>query len=215
MSDVIKIFGLPRSCTNVTEVLLVKNFKVRVLTNFPCWKHGHNTYKSRKLNDKEKRAVTDHLEYVVCTKNPYLWLVSILDFENDHLADQKKHRDLLDYITGNTCYHYPDNNPIAMFNELNAHWLSIAKDVFRVDAEQLSSERVQLQMLQIVQKKFDLQLKLEQLEPQASRVGPSIKIEKQKFKKRDYLSRYTPKMLREVASRLDSKLMKQMGYKVL
>ena len=71
---IIKQFGLPRTCTNITEVLIKRNFKCRTYNNFPCWKHGRNTMKDRSLHCKDKngrRVDTDDVKFVVCTKHPY------------------------------------------------------------------------------------------------------------------------------------------------
>ena len=93
--DAIKIFGLPRSCTNFTTVLLRDNFRCKILDNFPCWKHGYNTFVGREIKNEE--VSTNDLKFVICTKNPVDWLWSLFCFENETKVKIK--RKSYDFLT--------------------------------------------------------------------------------------------------------------------
>jgi hypothetical protein len=125
----IKIFGLPRTCTNVAEILIKTNFECKVYNNFPCWKHGPNTIKGRsihEINEKGNKVDIDNLKFVICTKHPYNWLWSLWNFEK-----QKPHfrkRNLDQFLNDECCFHYRDENPIKVFNKLTHHWLTMQTD---------------------------------------------------------------------------------------
>lgn len=73
----LKQYGEMRSGTCWTRALLVQNFKdAKVYTNALGWKHGGP---SRKLFAWQERNPSVPLQFIICIKNPYAWLWSMLD----------------------------------------------------------------------------------------------------------------------------------------
>jgi hypothetical protein len=207
---VIKIFGLPRSCTNVTEYMLRDNFRVRVLTNYPCWKHGENTFVGRELHDRERNIDTDDMKFIVCTKNPYDWLFSLYTFENR--TKRSKHRTMLDFLDG-TAWHYKDQNPIDVFNKLTKHWLTMLTDpniIQQVKYEDILKDQATL--FEKIAKIFQLPPKRKKFAVLQSRIDPCIKNTKKEFKKR--VNKFSPDLIRYINKRLDPKVVEMAGYKL-
>jgi len=210
----IKIFGLPRSCTNVTEVAIKANFKTRILTNFPDWKHGKNTMEGRSLVDKERRINTDDLVFVVCTKSPYSWFISITNFENR--TKRKKHLSLEESIKGSFMFHYKDKNPIEMYNTMNSHWMTMFDNPYamqQVKAEDMAND--QPKVLIRLQKNFKLANRKKTISPILKRVNPSAKVGGREFVEKDPAKLYNKELLKYINKRLDPEVMDLMGYDYL
>lgn len=202
----IKIFGLPRSCTNLTTVLLRTNFLCPVFDNYPCWKHGTNCIENRSFS-YEKKEITD-LRYVICTKHPYDWLWSLFCFENETKIKFK--RNPAHFLTQNS-WHYKDMTPIQAFNKLNKHWLTISgnKEVIQqIKYEDLIDN--QLNILNKIQKNFDLKIKKESLEEIKNKVAPKGKILKEGFKSRE--SQWSKKEISFINKKLDKDVLALCGY---
>ncbi|MHA1949706.1 MAG: hypothetical protein ACW99G_06920 [Candidatus Thorarchaeota archaeon] len=224
MSDnILKIFGLPRTCTNVTEVLIVSNFICRLYNNFPCWKHGDNTIKGRVLHTvdgKGKEVKTDNLKYIVSTKNPYDWLWSLYSFENRTKLKNKK---TIDDFLELPSWHYSSklahngkwkkdiSNPIDVFNYLTKQWLTMCPEgTIQVKHEDIISEEGQLLVLNNIENKFNLEKKQEDFITRPKRIDPARKITKNEFKKLE--SQFTKKHISIINKRLDDEVMKLSGY---
>ena len=121
--EVVKLFGLPRTCTNVVRRMLWDNFEDDILANQGCWKHGENTIKERRLCIEKLGIHTDCLKYIICTKSPYSWLFSLWDFENKSTSKDKNNEPIKsskktfeEFLYGKTI-HY-NENPIKIYNRL-------------------------------------------------------------------------------------------------
>jgi len=179
--NVVKIFGLPRTCTNAVEVLIRRNFKVKVINNFPCWKHGKNTLKGRSLHDSKRGIDTDDLTFVICTKNPYDWLNSLFKFENNTKLRKNFKKTFIEFLN-NPSWHYKDVNwlknktPIGAFNTLTRHWLSISKSPNVL--QQIKNEKMlvdQIEILNRLEKSFGWARKNKNLKPLKVRIAPGLK----------------------------------------
>lgn len=123
----VKVFGLPRSCTNLTEYLLKKFFEVEVFTNAPCgWKHGFlDKYCAQKTG----------LSYIVCVKRPVDWLWSLYLFENpkrsktpyEFLVNPSK--TYLQSPLRARCF-----RPLQAFNEIVPNWISLLNNTLHKTA---------------------------------------------------------------------------------
>jgi hypothetical protein len=203
----IKIFGLPRSCTNLTTVLLRTNFLCPVFDNYPCWKHGPNCLDDRFFSYK-KIEITD-LRYVVCTKNPYDWLWSLFCFENETKINFK--RNAAHFLTQKS-WHYKDMTPIEAFNKLNKHWLTISKDkkiLQQIKYEDMANN--QLDVLFKIQKHFDLEMKKEKLEEIKTKVAPKGKITEENFKYRK--SQWSKEEISFINKKLDKNILNLCNYR--
>jgi len=213
---VVKLFGLPRTCTNVIEVALKTNFKNLVIwTNFPCWKHGENTHVGRTIKREKHRqhpAVdTDDLKFIVCTKNPYDWLVSLYNFEVISKRQKKSFDDFLRTPTWHYRNENENNDAITKFNTLTYHWLTMFDDSSAL--QQVKSEDMrknQVALLTRLEKAFGLTRQRADLAPVIKRIAPGAKITKEKFKKKEM--DFSKKQMEFINSRLDRKTMKIAKY---
>lgn len=217
--SVIKIFGLPRSCTNVVEIALSTNFKVNVLTNYPDWKHGKAIHVHNELNCEAKNLYTNDLKYVICTKNPYDWLNSLNSFENK--TKLSKPKEFLNFLK-NTAWHYKkyeelglsSGKPIEVFNELMIQWFT-ALDMSRtIQIKHEEFMNNQIEVLNSIREKFKLEPKQVEIQKIDKRVAPCAKVTDVQFKFNNKLE--TCKIPREVIdyinARLDAKAMSLSGY---
>lgn len=221
--SVIKIFGLPRSCTNVTEVLIATNFKCVILNNFPCWKHGVNTIKGTSIHQKDghgRMIDTDDVKYVVCTKNPLDWLWSLYSFEKN--VKRYKDKSPQEFLR-NPTYHYGEkrghngvwkeeiNKPIDVYNFLNKHWLTMsANSTFQVKHESISTPEDQVEMLLSLEDKFGLTRKNDELAGKSNRVNPSRKLLDKDYEKPK--PAFTKKDIKFINSNLSNDTLDLLGY---
>lgn len=223
MSDIVKIFGLPRSCTNVTEVLIKSNFKCRVYNNFPCWKHGVNTIENNTIHgvDGQGREVdTDDVKYVICTKNPLDWLWSLYSFEKN--VKRYKDKSTREFLI-NPTYHYGEkrgnngvwkesiNKPVEVYNFLNHHWLTMSLDnTIHVKHESITTPKDQVKILAFMEDKFGLTRKSEKLAGKANRVNPSRKVLDKDYKKP--MPAFNRGDIELINSQLDKRTLELLGY---
>ena len=204
----IKIFGLPRSCTNLVTILLRTNFKCIVLDNFPCWKHGFNTYENEELHYQDK--VISDLRFVVCLKHPMDWLWSLYNFENK--TKIKFGRNKGHFLT-QVSWHYKNLglNPLEAYNVMNSHWLTISKNpsiLQKIKFEEV--DKNQIEVLQRIQSKFELEKKHEEFKTIKEVVAPSGKIEEKKFKQK--VPNWSIKETEYIEKTIDKKVLKLCGY---
>lgn len=204
----IKIFGLPRSCTNLVTILLRTNFKCIVLDNFPCWKHGFNAYENEELHYQDK--VINDLRFVVCLKHPMDWLWSLYNFENK--TKIKFGRNKGHFLT-QASWHYKNLglNPLEAYNVMNSHWLTISKNpsiLQKIKFEEV--DKNQIEVLQRIQSKFELEKKHEEFKTIKEVVAPSGKIEEKKFKQK--VPNWSIKETEYIEKTIDKKVLKLCGY---
>ena len=102
MVNYIKQYGIQRSCTNFVKVLLENNLEdTVVLTNILGWKHGPHKDKidwegknwnvgqkledyvsSEELLNIKNAYKKERIQYIVCLKDPYAWLMSYSKYMN-------------------------------------------------------------------------------------------------------------------------------------
>lgn len=204
----IKIYGLPRTCTNLLTVLLRRNYLVNVYSNELGWKHGPNLYRQ---GDTIDGAI---LRFAVCVKHPYSWLVSLYRFDrraNDHRVSFRE------FVRGQ-CRVYNGRNPIEMYNLLNRMWMGLAVDpglVRIVRSEDLQTN--QTEALQRLESTFGLVRTRAEFDTETNRVGPDEQIRNRAFdlewyRRRKYLEFYDEELLEYVDSRIDGELMERFGY---
>jgi hypothetical protein len=204
---IIKVFGLPRSCTNITEVLLQFNFKVFILNNFPCWKHEANNYEGRSIHDIDRNIDTDDLRFIVCTKNPYDWLCSFWAYE---VTKIKKTFD--EFLITNS-WHYKNEKPIETFNRLTKHWLTMYSEgnvVQQVKHEDLLEDQVEV--MKKIETAFQLTRKREMIGAIPHKIDPGRKKRNNKFKKR--ICTLTSKQIQTINKQLDEEVVELAGYKL-
>lgn len=159
---VVKVYGMPRTCTNVLEVHLAHNYDVIVLVHTPEWKHWYRQHDGRYSGELDPESVqlngikeltTDKINYILCTKHPYQWLVSFF-----HAFKENESRSFSEFIRGYS-YHYKDvmsieENPIVLFNKLNSHWLHVDNNLPIVQQEMWTN--LAIPIMKDIQNRFGL-----------------------------------------------------------
>lgn len=210
----IKIFGLPRTCTNLAEVLLRENFRdVFLLTNFPCWKHGKSTIQGTSIHGvlHGERIDCDEVRFVVCLKNPYNWLRSFNNFEAP-----RRERPLtdLEFLASASSFHYKDLNPVDTWCEMNRHWLSMVDD--RSAMQVIRHEdllRSQAGFAERVQAAFHLERASEQFVEIRNQVRPYAKVAEQAYLPKPH--GFSSAAIDYINARLDREFVEALGYDLL
>ena len=231
---VIKLFGLPRTCTNLVTVLLKKNFQVLVLINFPDWKHGKLEYQKRKIRhrwndlpDKKRsqklKSITDdndYLYFAICLKDPYRWLVSYYEHIKKRGGYKKVSFDEL--IQGVKSYYY-DQNILDVYNDLIEHWYSIhnMEGVLTVMAEDLVSEKGQLSFLKHFQSALGLsqlnaEYKTEVKDVLQGKRNLSVPVaDRSVYRQRNIVPYYNKELVDMINSKLNEDLVNISGYRLM
>ena len=104
MTTYVKQYGIQRSCTNFVKILLENNLEdTVVLTNVLGWKHGphkekvdwngkdwdagqnmENYVSTEDLERIKEEYEAERIQYIVCLKDPYAWLLSYSKYSNRH-----------------------------------------------------------------------------------------------------------------------------------
>ncbi|WP_417730717.1 hypothetical protein [Rosistilla oblonga] len=206
----VKIYGLPRTCTNLAAVLLRKNFDVAVYANELGWKHGPNLMW---CGDKVKG---ERLVYVFCTRHPYAWLVSAYRFE---IGSGFQHRSFSDFVLG-TSQVYPNQNPVDVYNVLNRVWLRMAVSRHRIyHLRSESLQQCQRGAMQQIGKTLHLASAGGDFRSVRERIGPDETVRQQDFdpswyRRKQYLEFFDDRLLRDVNARLDTDLVGDLGYQL-
>lgn len=203
----IKIYGLTRTCTNLTMLLLQRNFDCTVWSNEgDSWKHGRNKIENRKVNLPERNMVAEDIRFVICTKHPYTWFFSQLRWENRQGGFRRNMDDLLKYSnTYQGC-------PFKAYNELNKHWLTLSDDpaiLQQVTQEELEAD--QGKVLARVEKAFDLPRLHTDWQLEHRSVRPNLKPTSAYQKRNQQL---LPGQKAYADSKLDRETLQLLGYEL-
>jgi len=216
--SVIKIFGLPRSCTNVTEAIINKNFKHRrVLTNFPDWKHGENKHQGRSLRDEDRSVKTDDLKFVICLKNPYNWLWSLHNFENKTKWGKSLRRNADEFIAG-VAWHYQSQkwSAIDAYNHLTRHWLTMYKTpdiLLKCRHEEIVSSEGQVAFCQELEKYFGMKRRRKDFHAIQKTVLPACRLGEKTFQIN--ANKFNAKQVEKINNLLDEEIVKLAGYQLI
>lgn len=211
MDKMIKIFGLPRSGTNFAETVLMSNFKIVLLNNYPCWKHGLNTHKGRSINFE--RGKTNDLKFVVCTKNPVDWLWSLYCFEND----RRKKKAPMEFLTSpSRHYQFPEYEkhnwkPLDVFNNVSKNWLEMYDDpkIIRfIKHEEFVTDYKNI--LSEIEVNFDLERKKDEFFAPKKTILPGRKVGSKEWKKREH--EFDKECLSFIDKHIDKKVVSKLGY---
>jgi hypothetical protein len=205
MVEFIQIFGLPRTCTNVTFHFLKKNFPNLCFHKFN--KHFPNEC-SRFLSKKQ----LDQTGFLLCCKHPYRWAVSIYDYWKCTIS-------LKEFITGpplepllesfgNTKIRKKCNNIISVYNEMNRHWLdSLKNNKYIVIKEEMHLE--QEKIAQIISQKFYLK-KPTKTRKISNKAGTAGKMTKEKYVPRKDIT--NEEILSIIKEKTDPVVLSKLGY---
>ncbi|TWT91909.1 alpha-mannosyltransferase [Neorhodopirellula pilleata] len=211
LESFVKIYGLPRSCTNLISHLLRLNFATDVLQNQLGWKHGPNLW------CQGDQIHGNPLKFVICVRHPYSWLASFYRFEKQGRRTQCS---FADFVLGSSRT-YQGRNPIDRYNLLVRMWLGMAIDP--VFAQVVRSETIQEDQFAVL-RTLERQLKLTRLNPELVdeklRVGPDEQIRDRTFdlnyyQSQRFLSQYDDALLAQVNDRLDRDLLGSLQYRLI
>jgi hypothetical protein len=207
----LKIYGMPRTCTNLLTHLIRQNFHAEVFANRLGWKHGPNLFRE---GDQINGCP---LKFVVCVRHPYSWLVSFYRFE---VQGRGLTCTFPEFVRG-TCKTYRNRNPIERYNLLVRMWQGLAvtpESAQIVRSETLQSD--QLATLKGLAEKLSLPARNSGVQSERRRVGPDEQVRRREFdvsyyRDHRYLAHYDAELLAFVNRRLDHDLMMTLQYRVL
>jgi len=190
----IKQYGLQRSGTNLTRLLLANNFNAEILINFGGHKHG--TYEIVKKTGKE-------FDVIITVKHPLPWLYSAYCY----------FRKLDKNITTFENY-ILKGNAIKKYNELNEHWYRIKmhnhKRVFTKIEDLMRTPKKEC--LKIA-KHFNLKRTSKSFKYPEKRFNSRGQATNQDFKEREWRSQYNFKTFEFVRKRINKELLDKLHYK--
>lgn len=201
--EAIKIFGLPRSGTNVAEFLFRKHFKLPVLVNTPCWKHGANTWDGEPFENTNGKI--EKLHYVICVRDPIRWLWSLYQFE---IESKRQHKTPIEFLS-QPAWHYRENqlSPCDAFNILIKNWLESCPGHILV--KQKESQHEPSKMIQRVANNFDLEIQ-GRVTPVEKRIHPGCVVKNDLFKNRNV--NFDLESLTHINESLNKELVKKIGF---
>lgn len=226
----IQIYGLPRTCTNVTEKILRANFYCPIFSSKPPlrlyqsgdWKHGLCKYWINNPQELQKH----NTYFIVCTKNPIDWLWSLYywdfpDVRDDARLELDQQKEFLNSISkeyscrkGETKIGIDGQEfkPIEAFNKLMPQWLDLfpgQQRVFQVKFEDLIEN--QESVILKIRNHFQIKMKVPNPVKVPQYITPHRRPRRDKFEKR--FPQWNPYINRLIAKRLDKKIVRQAGYK--
>ena len=208
----IKIYGLPRTCTNLLARLIRMNFSAHVCKSAELgWKHGPNLLREGDvINNKQ-------IQYVLCARHPYAWLFSCFRFDK---SANKNRIAFSDFVRGG-CKVYGGLNPIDCFNFLMRIWLGISSrsDVLQVvRSEDLQSN--QLSTLEQLENSLHLSRRDCKLKNETLRIGPDEAVRDKPFdmnwyEARLYMKHYDIRLFEYVNRHVDQEILSKIGYQLI
>lgn len=115
----LKQYGLQRSGTNYTRMLLLKNYFTNIVANEGGWKHGYYQATGSFRNEA-------HL--IITVKDPFAWLVSICRYSFVHIRKTLPEFIRTKYGFEGLC----NSNPIVHWNTMNLHWSNLILNSHKV-----------------------------------------------------------------------------------
>lgn len=145
----IKLYGLQRTCTNITKVGLKTFFNANI-TEAYGWKHSF-------ISDK----LPEDVNVVICVKNPFAWLDSMYRWGFHKDATHCPHwNKAWDFDTFLHSPHYIWDNPVLRYKAINNSHLDWHKDNTSrsviVKAEKLQIPEKQVEIFKALGIKFKL-----------------------------------------------------------
>ncbi len=193
-----KIFGLQRSGTNFTNLLMRKNYEIEHFwsNEQAGWKHGAYT------PDILKRETN----LVIVVKHPLCWLVSMHRY-----VKKNQGADFGKWARGG---HW-----VAHWNSMILHWIRYplkegSRVVVRyeelIDKPERVCDRVAL-ALRI--KKKDQRFYIPQRTMNRNNTESKVVFDAMYYRKKKFMEAYGPALLRHVKERIDWDLVKELGYR--
>lgn len=215
-----KLYGLQRTCTNLTKRLLTRNLDIASAEKGNPWKHGT-------VGDFPKEHKGSPLHLVICYKDPYAWLYSMYKFaasNKDPIDTTKDAKFKLGWTFSEflRAPHYEFDNPIDRWNKMNAYWMDVQDKnpelVFSVFSEDLQTVKGQQAMIKAFRSHACVNLLTNPLYTETRSVTPGASTLRQKhdasfYHSSKYLIHYSEDDLEWVNENLEkSATMKNLGY---
>lgn len=216
MAKKIKVYGLPRSATNMLEWLLRKNVALADVLN------NNNSGSKHALAcfqyTKERAQI-----FALAVKNPYSWLDSMYRW----VQRQPKGRYVFSTPFGafmRRKFAYPEAvgkvfwpHPLEAWNRMYEHWLSL-KNTFVFQHEHLLTRKGTEKRLAAFVTRYGLALKGKVAYPVVG-INPSLHlangpINHKHYKKKLYMRRFGPLDRAFIEDRVDRAVALRLGYKL-
>lgn len=220
---VVKVIGLPRTCTNLVEKLCNQSFQrgCTMPTNWPCWKHGVVYGMSDKVYIPKFDAWVP-AAYILCVKDPIQWLNSFCTFETrvprtaqKDVAFRKRmswlQRPAYNY---RNMVGYKSRRPIDLYGNLNRRWLNFFEKTgsthFVVKQEDLIGEKAQREFMSMIAGKLSIPLSDKGISPISKQTAPSQRL--MRFDYRPKPNSFGTKALEKIIKELDWEVAERLGY---
>ncbi len=200
----LKIFGLERTCTNVVQYLLAENFDVRLYINQLCDKHA--------VPVRVPKIRGAQLHFIICTKNPYAWLLSFYNYHNTKKKGLTKGKKFHDFLISE---HYDHPNPISRYNGTHRWWLQFPHS-FVIRQEDIVSNVTNV--LHSIQTALDLTPTKQPFTTNRQRIDTGANPTEEPmnisyYNKKQYLQKISRQQLRIINNQLDPTILKKLGYR--
>lgn len=218
-----KVFGLQRTCTNLTVHLLTKNYRVVPTESGGQWKHGCVRHFPWQQDGEPVRVI-------ICVKHPLAWLDSFYRWckgnalpdgrFNDGGLIKAKFIPTMSFAGFLRMPCYEHATPIDRWNAMNQHWLGLSADpqaVQIVRSEEYYDIAGQRRVLRRLERAFGLERSRERILGQHRRVSANGRVKRvpmafDYYTQEHYLESYSPFLLQFVRERVDLQLLEQLRY---
>lgn len=214
----VKMFGLQRSCTNLTLKLLTTNLDVRSTEKGTEWKHGFCKQFPRKHDG-------DDVKLMVCLKDPYAWLFSMYRMCSKGLDPKhtlkrsgfKRAWTFSDFLRNP---HYSLDTPMHRWMSLYDHWVGLheqyPQDVFLIRSDSLQTADGQAAMVTTIAEALGLQVP-DTIKTFDKYIGICMRPKAHNqarswYNGKEYLKEYTVEDLEHVSSIIPDDFMERAGY---
>jgi hypothetical protein len=213
-----KMFGLQRTCTNITRKLILNNFRVRSMEIGAEWKHGP-------VKEVFSRTVDgEPIRMVFMVKDPYAWAYSCYRYfqntfrqDNTNCGHFRKKWSFEKFVRSP---HYNWQSPAHRWSVMNRHYLSAAARApdrsIVLHAERAYGDENQKAVIAGVQMAFRLDKLSDEPWTCNKRLShgrvTDAAMDVSHFEERRYLDKYAPEMLDHFNKGLAPGLMEELGY---
>ena len=251
MTTYIKQYGIQRSCTNFVKVLLENNLEnTTVLTNVLGWKHGPHKDKidwegkdwnvgekleeyvsSEELLNIKNAYKEERIQYIICLKDPYAWLMSYSKYLNRKdkvrslgglVSEGKKFVARKRGVQLDEIGEYLENWNIVHRNwtEFNDKNQKCTTTKFEDLLQNPQSEVKRLATFFNAKMKDDFYLPEKKMKRGGEKMTKDnstedVAFDKKYYDERKYLSHFNDEMLTEVRKHIDLDVVERLGYDII
>ena len=251
MTTYIKQYGIQRSCTNFVKVLLENNLEDTViLTNILGWKHGPHKDKidwegkdwnagkkvedyvsSKELSSIKNAYMEERIQYIICLKDPYAWLMSYSKYMNRQdkvrsigglVSEGKKFVARKRGVQLDEMGEYLEN-----WNLMHRNWADLndtnrkcTTTKFEDLLQNPQSEVERLSTFFNTKMKDEFYIPEKKMKRGGEKMAKDnstedVAFDKEYYYEKKYLSHFNDEMLAEVRKNIDQEVAERLGYKII